>query len=118
MSNADIAPPYKDQINSIGPDDKFAVEHIDKTAQYKDEAVDAENKEQAMTVMEAVKAYPSACAWAFTMSSTIVSTSDVMWGIRLYRCSCSLFLDHGILLPLPYGFFRRPSSVQEEVRYS
>ena len=36
-------------------------------------AVDAENIEHEMTVMQAVKAYPAASWWAFVMSSTIVS---------------------------------------------
>lgn len=36
-------------------------------------AIDAENIEHEMTVMQAVKAYPAASWWAFVMSSTIVS---------------------------------------------
>ena len=36
-------------------------------------AMDAENIEHQMTVMQAVKAYPAASWWAFVMSSTIVS---------------------------------------------
>ena len=36
-------------------------------------AIDAENIEHDMTVMQAVKAYPAASWWAFVMSSTIVS---------------------------------------------
>jgi hypothetical protein len=37
------------------------------------DAIEAENAEHSMTVMEAVRAYPMACFWAFVMSSTIVS---------------------------------------------
>lgn len=37
-------------------------------------AMDAENIEHQMTVMQAVKAYPAASWWAFVMSSTIVSS--------------------------------------------
>jgi SP family general alpha glucoside:H+ symporter-like MFS transporter len=78
MANDDIAPPYnQEQPQAMRTDEKkYGVEHIDKTAEYhqfKEEAMDAENREQAMTVMEAVKAYPMACTWAFIMSSTIVS---------------------------------------------
>ena len=40
---------------------------------YKAEAIEAENAEFNMTVLEAVKAYPMASFWAFVMSCTIVS---------------------------------------------
>ena len=42
-------------------------------ADYKADAVEAENAEHNMTVMEAVRAYPMASFWAFVMSFTIVS---------------------------------------------
>lgn len=35
-------------------------------------AIDAENLEHSMTVLQAIKAYPAASWWAFVMSSTIV----------------------------------------------
>lgn len=35
-------------------------------------AIDAENIEHQMTVLEAVRAYPAASFWAFIMSCTIV----------------------------------------------
>ena len=35
-------------------------------------AIDAENQEHAMTVLQAVRAYPMACFWAFIMAFTIV----------------------------------------------
>ena len=37
-------------------------------------AIDAEQVEHNMTVIEAVKAYPAASWWAFVMSCTIVSS--------------------------------------------
>jgi SP family general alpha glucoside:H+ symporter-like MFS transporter len=37
-------------------------------------AIDAENIEHNMTVLQAVKAYPAASWWAFVMSCTIVSS--------------------------------------------
>lgn len=40
---------------------------------FKADAIEAENAEHNMTVMEAVKAYPMASFWAFVMSCTIVS---------------------------------------------
>lgn len=43
-------------------------------AAYKADAIEAENAEHNMTVLEAVKEYPMATFWAFVMSSTIVSS--------------------------------------------
>jgi hypothetical protein len=42
-------------------------------AENKAGAIEAENAEHNMTVLEAVKAYPMASFWAFVMSCTIVS---------------------------------------------
>ena len=53
------------------------VEHVSEykeEANVKADAMEAENAEANMTVLQAVKAYPMACFWAFIMSSTIVST--------------------------------------------
>ena len=50
--------------------------HLDekaKPASYKADAIEAENAEHAMGVLEAVRLYPMATFWAFVMSSTIVS---------------------------------------------
>ena len=44
-----------------------------KIADYKADAVEAENAEYNMGVLEAVRAYPMASFWAFVMSFTIVS---------------------------------------------
>ncbi|KAK5080717.1 hypothetical protein LTR05_008421 [Lithohypha guttulata] len=44
-------------------------------ADYKADAIEAENAEHAMTVLEAVKAYPMASFWAFVMSCTIIMES-------------------------------------------
>ncbi|KAI8946283.1 general substrate transporter [Xylaria longipes] len=46
-----------------------------KVADYKADAVEAENAEHNMGVWEAVKAYPMATFWAFVMSSTIIMES-------------------------------------------
>lgn len=40
---------------------------IKTEANFKQDAMDAENAEYNMTVMEAVKAYPMACFWSFIM---------------------------------------------------
>ncbi|KAJ7706764.1 maltose porter [Mycena rosella] len=52
-----------------------AKEHAGTVSQFKADAVEAETSEYNMTVMEAVKAYPMACFWAFVMSSTIIMES-------------------------------------------
>lgn len=43
-------------------------------ADYKADAIEAENAEHNMTVLQAVRAYPMASFWAVVMSSTIVSS--------------------------------------------
>ncbi|KAF7317305.1 MFS transporter [Mycena chlorophos] len=55
--------------------DKGQIEHGElkgTAAEYMSDAILAENSEHSMTVMEAVRAYPMACFWAFIMSFTIV----------------------------------------------
>jgi len=44
-----------------------------KLAAYKPGAIEAENAELNMKVLEAVRLYPMATFWAFVMSTTIVS---------------------------------------------
>ncbi|KAI0815841.1 sugar transporter [Xylaria sp. FL0064] len=53
----------------------FDLDEKAKIADYKADAVEAENAEHNMTVLEAVKAYPMATFWAFVMSSTIIMES-------------------------------------------
>ena len=43
-------------------------------------AIEAENTEHRMTVLEAVRAYPAASWWAFVMSATIVSSCPQLPG--------------------------------------
>lgn len=47
----------------------------DPIADYRAGAIEAENAEHTMTVLEAVKAYPMATFWAFIMSFTIIMES-------------------------------------------
>lgn len=58
---------------------KTSVEHVydvnEKGVYNKASAIDAENAEFNMGVLEAVRAYPSASWWALVMSCTIVSHS-------------------------------------------
>jgi SP family general alpha glucoside:H+ symporter-like MFS transporter len=76
-------------------------EHVDdlKTAaNFKADAIEAESAEHAMSVVEAAKAYPMACLWAFIMSSTIVSCYEVFGMNQLL-----ITLDHGSILCFPDG---------------
>lgn len=50
------------------------VQNVDEKVNYdRAGAIDAENAEHSMGVLEAVRAYPAASFWAFVMSCTIVS---------------------------------------------
>ncbi|KAJ7175438.1 maltose porter [Mycena filopes] len=60
------------QVSEKG--EKGEVDHAE-LASYKAEAMEAELAEHTMTVMEAVRAYPMACFWAFIMSFTIIMES-------------------------------------------
>lgn len=53
-----------------------------EVADYKADAIVAENSEHNMTVLQAVKAYPMATFWAFVMSCTIVSCSMSIFASR------------------------------------
>ena len=56
---------------------KISAEHVydvdEKNGYNRAGAMEAENEEHRMGVLEAVRAYPSASWWAFVMSCTIVS---------------------------------------------
>lgn len=52
---------------------EYQLDENAKVADYKADAIEAENAEHNMTVLEAVRAYPMASFWAFIMSFTIVS---------------------------------------------
>ncbi|KAJ6571051.1 putative maltose porter [Mycena capillaripes] len=72
MNNGIDTQPHKPSL------EKGDIEHEDlkaTMADYKLDAIEAENSEHSMTVMEAVKAYPMACFWAFVMSFTIIMES-------------------------------------------
>ena len=60
-------PGYAEQIEH-----KTAYEEKADVADYRAEAIEAENAEHNMTVLQAVKQYPMASFWAFVMSCTIV----------------------------------------------
>ena len=60
-------------------------------------AIDAENIEHNMTVLEAVKAYPAASWWAFVMSATIVSSCPAYdWQIIPTNGRCDRSWSHTV----------------------
>jgi SP family general alpha glucoside:H+ symporter-like MFS transporter len=54
-------------------DHAYDLDEKARIADYKADAVEAENAEHNMGVLDAVRAYPMASFWAFVMSCTIVS---------------------------------------------
>lgn len=69
-----------------------------KIADYKADAVEAENMEHNMTVLEAVRQYPMAAFWAFVMSFTIVSCLQPFpLGLPPKKARPTLCLDYGVL---------------------
>jgi len=84
-------------------EDSSALDDKALATKNKNAAIDAENAEHNMGVLDAVKAYPMAATWAFVMSCTIVChqsshVEDVDPGLQLTRQS-----DHGGLLCFPHG---------------
>ncbi|KAF7354395.1 MFS transporter, SP family, general alpha glucoside:H+ symporter [Mycena venus] len=82
MNNGiDTQPQAAHEIEAKPSFEKGHIEHEDHTdlksnvADYKVDAIEAENSEHSMTVMEAARAYPMACFWAFVMSFTIIMES-------------------------------------------
>lgn len=72
-------------------------------ADFKADAIEAENAEHNMTVLQAVKAYPMASFWAFVISCTIVSLffyRDARWGAAIHIANT--YPDYGIIRRFPH----------------
>ncbi|KAK6066169.1 sugar porter family MFS transporter [Seiridium cupressi] len=65
-------------------------------ADYKADAVEAENAEHRMTVLEAVRAYPMASFWAFVMSCTIIMESYDVFLINNFLALSAFKQQYGI----------------------
>ncbi|KAH7018321.1 general substrate transporter [Microdochium trichocladiopsis] len=70
-----------------------------KVADYKNDAIDAENVELKMGVIEAVKAYPMAALWAFIMSCTIIMESYCVFLIGNFIAVPHFALQYGVIDP-------------------
>ena len=88
-----------------------------KIADYKADAIEAENAEHNMTVLQAVRAYPMASFWAVVMSSTIVSCLSP-FPLNLSSDEESQLTpssDYGVLRCLPHEQFRGPTFVPDAI---
>lgn len=83
---------------------------IEKAGYDKSGAIDAENIEHDMTVMQAVKAYPAASLWAFVMSSTIVSSH-----LSASKAALTCGSDYGVILRLFDGTIHSHGAVPERL---
>ncbi|KAH8682090.1 general substrate transporter [Xylariales sp. PMI_506] len=63
------------EVEEAHGDHSYDLDKNAKAADYKADAIEAENAEHNMTVLEAVRAYPMASFWAFIMSFTIIMES-------------------------------------------
>lgn len=72
-------PAYAEEIEH-----KAAFSEKAGVADYRAEAIEAENAEHNMTVIQAMKAYPMASFWAFVMSCTIVNPSLIACLARIF----------------------------------
>ncbi|KAL6900609.1 sugar transporter [Trichoderma evansii] len=62
-------------VHEIDEKADYQLDENAKISDYKADAIEAENAEHNMTVLEAVRAYPMASFWAFVMSFTIIMES-------------------------------------------
>ncbi|KAK7192607.1 hypothetical protein DPSP01_006549 [Paraphaeosphaeria sporulosa] len=67
---------------------------------FKADAIEAENAEYNMTVLEAVRAYPMASFWAFVMSCTIIMESYDVFLMGNFLALPKFIEDFGVVSPL------------------
>jgi SP family general alpha glucoside:H+ symporter-like MFS transporter len=89
-------------------------EHVyddpDKVGLDRTGAINAEDIEHKMTVLQAAKAYPAASWWAFVMSCTIVSSCSYD---RQAGHFSNAAIDHGVILRFLDGTVHSHSSVRQ-----
>jgi SP family general alpha glucoside:H+ symporter-like MFS transporter len=85
-------------------DHAYNLDEKAKVSDYKADAIEAENVEHNMGVLEAVRAYPMASFWAVVMSCTIVSChlplNPLLAPTRKSQLTPSS--DYGVLRCLPH----------------
>jgi SP family general alpha glucoside:H+ symporter-like MFS transporter len=119
MSDPVDANPHGGDVQ-VEVEGKAAVSQVDhaydldlkaEVADYKADAIAAEDAEHNMTVLQAVRAYPMASFWAFIISFTIVSIPFPPFPFALFsdeESQLTPFPDYGVLRCLPHQQFRRP----------
>jgi MFS transporter, SP family, general alpha glucoside:H+ symporter len=71
--------PEVEATSGISPlEHAYDLDEKSKISDYKADAIEAENAEHKMGVLEAVREYPMASFWAFVMSFTIVSCLSLL----------------------------------------
>jgi SP family general alpha glucoside:H+ symporter-like MFS transporter len=106
MSNpSDSKPQVEPEAGFSQVDHAYDLDEKAKAADYKADAVAAENAEHNMTVMEAVRAYPMASFWAFVMSCTIIMESYDVFLIGSFLALPRFQKDFGVPLDGSPGTF-------------
>ncbi|AEO67584.1 uncharacterized protein THITE_2116470 [Thermothielavioides terrestris NRRL 8126] len=77
-------------------DHAYDLDEKARAADYKADAVQAENAEHNMTVLEAVRAYPMATFWAFVMSCTIIMESYDVFLIGSFVALPEFINEYGV----------------------
>ncbi|GAB7346002.1 hypothetical protein MBLNU457_4776t1 [Dothideomycetes sp. NU457] len=101
MSAYETKPHGETTMIEGGFHESYDLDEKAKVADYKADAIEAENEEHNMGVLDAVKAYPMASFWAFVMSATIIMESY-----------CVFLIGNFIALPAfanQYGVYDPPS---------
>ncbi|KAJ5118198.1 general substrate transporter [Penicillium atrosanguineum] len=105
MSDPVDAEPHGDDTQ-VEVEAKAAVSQVDhaydldvkaEVADYKADAIAAEDAEHNMTVLEAVRAYPMASFWAFVISFTIIMESYDVFLINSFVALKSFKAQYGVL---------------------
>ncbi|KAF2829258.1 maltose permease MAL61 [Ophiobolus disseminans] len=85
-------------------DDSSALDEKAQAAFYKAAAVEAENAEHDMGVVQAVQQYPMAALWAFVMSCTIIMESYCVFLMGNFIALPAFANDYGVYSPVKDKF--------------
>jgi SP family general alpha glucoside:H+ symporter-like MFS transporter len=87
---------------------------------FKASAIEAENAEHNMTVLQAVRAYPMASFWAFVMSCTIIMESYDVFLMGNFLALPAFTKDYGIWNEVKQEYVVAPawqSAIQGEFQF-
>jgi hypothetical protein len=110
--------PEVEAAEAVSQEHGYDLDEKAKISDYKADAVEAENAEHNMGVLEAVREYPMASFWAFVMSFTIVSCHLPLSPLSSDEEShLTPSSDYGVLRCLPHRKLRCPTCVQGKIWY-